>query len=268
MGGISSAFGSLIWALFFVAGTYIYVALFRQVTNRPPSEPGERRFAWPEAILAAFLIALFSLSLLAHLGTRSVISNIQNKDLLENAILAIGLIVLISLVLKLRGFSVTELAGFNRFGVSRVLATGVVLLITAYPLIFAAEWLSATFAGTGNERQGIIELFSGSESMTQRIMIIVLGVVIAPVAEEFIFRFFLYGVMRRYAGRTLGIIVSSLLFAAVHAHLPSLAPLFVFAVCLALAYDWSGSILVSMTMHSLFNALTFFALAFPDSPPQ
>jgi membrane protease YdiL (CAAX protease family) len=33
---------------------------------------------------------------------------------------------------------------------------------------------------------------------------------------------------------------------------------------LAVAYEWSGSILVPMMMHALFNAVTLTALAFPD----
>jgi membrane protease YdiL (CAAX protease family) len=41
-------------------------------------------------------------------------------------------------------------------------------------------------------------------------------------------------------------------------------PLFVLGSCFAIAYEWSGSILVSMTMHSLFNSLTLTALAFPE----
>ncbi|MEP7071991.1 MAG: CPBP family intramembrane glutamic endopeptidase, partial [Verrucomicrobiota bacterium] len=87
---------------------------------------------------------------------------------------------------------------------------------------------------------------------------------IAPMVEEFVFRFFLYGVLRRYAGRTLGVIISALLFAAVHAHLPSFGPLFVLGSCFTIAYEWSGSLLVPMTMHALFNALTLTALAFPQ----
>ena len=92
---------------------------------------------------------------------------------------------------------------------------------------------------------------------------ILLATVVAPIAEEFIFRFFLYGVIRRYLGRSIGLIVSALLFAAVHAHLPSFAPLFVLGACFTLAYEWSGSLLVSMTMHAIFNATTLLALAFP-----
>jgi membrane protease YdiL (CAAX protease family) len=71
--------------------------------------------------------------------------------------------------------------------------------------------------------------------------------------------------MRHYFGRSVGLIVSALLFAAVHAHLPSFAPLFVLAACFTLAYEWSGSLLVSMTMHAIFNTITLLALAFPGT---
>ena len=95
-------------------------------------------------------------------------------------------------------------------------------------------------------------------------MIIVFAIAIAPIVEEFVFRFFIYGVLRRYVGRLLGVILSSLLFAAARAHFPSFVPLFVLGCCFAIAYEWSGSILVSMSMHSLFNSLTLTALAFPE----
>jgi len=89
-------------------------------------------------------------------------------------------------------------------------------------------------------------------------------VAIAPVIEEFLFRFFLYNVIKHYFGRLLGVILSALLFAAAHAHFPSFVPLFVLGGCFAIAYEWSGSILVAMTMHSLFNSVTLTALAFPE----
>ena len=55
-----------------------------------------------------------------------------------------------------------------------------------------------------------------------------------------------------------------LLFAAAHTHLPSAAPLFVLGACFTLAYEWSGSILVSMAMHTLFNSAQLVVLAFPE----
>jgi membrane protease YdiL (CAAX protease family) len=59
-----------------------------------------------------------------------------------------------------------------------------------------------------------------------------------------------------------------LLFAAAHTHLPSFAPLFVLGTCFTIAYEWSGSILVAMTMHSLFNSVSLTVLAFPELFPQ
>ena len=75
---------------------------------------------------------------------------------------------------------------------------------------------------------------------------------------RFIFRLaFCDGVFKRYLGVGLALFFNALLFAVVHTHLPSLAPLFVLGACFTLAYEWSGSILVSMTMHALFQLLVF-----------
>jgi membrane protease YdiL (CAAX protease family) len=45
-------------------------------------------------------------------------------------------------------------------------------------------------------------------------------------------------------------------------------PLFVLGSCFTIAYEWSGSILVSMTMHALFNSVSLALLAFPELFPQ
>lgn len=269
MGG-QDLLGALGWiadALFTIASAYIYIALLRQI-NRRDSEaiPTNGGFGVAEAVLAIFLIAVFALS---SLGASSAeIQRLRTSDLIFNAAFSIGVVLFVAAFLKLRHFNVAELAGLGRLTFARGFVTGLVLLIFAYPLIIFADWLTARFLGAGSSRQGIIELFSGSESMQQRVVIILLATAIAPVAEEFIFRFFLYGVIRRYLGRSIGVIVSALLFAAVHAHLPSFAPLFVLGVCFTLAYEWSGSLLVSMTMHAIFNAVTLLALAFPGPLEQ
>jgi membrane protease YdiL (CAAX protease family) len=168
----------------------------------------------------------------------------------------------------LRRFDLNALGGFSKIGFFRTAVTGALLMLAAYPLIFLADVVTQRLLRRVPEKQAIVELFNASSTLEQRILIIVLAVSVAPLAEEFIFRFFLYGVVRRYFGRVVGITVSSLLFAAVHAHLPSFAPLFVLGSCFAIAYEWSGSILVSMTMHALFNALTLTALAFPELVQQ
>src|SRR6266567_2455918 len=212
--------------LYLLASIYVYISLIRQIGARISAPVGEptKRFGLPEAILAAALIGF----------------------------------------LLLRGFDIGSLAGLFKIGFVRALGTGIILLLAAYPLISLANTITQSLFGSDSSRQNIVELFSGSRTIEQRIMIIVFAVAIAPVVEEFLFRFFLYGVIRRYFGRFFGITANALLFAAAHTHFPSFVPLFVLGSCFTIAYEWSGSILVAMTMHSLFNSVTLTALAFPE----
>ena len=193
---------------------------------------------------------------------------IRTPDLIANALFSIGLLLFIAAFLRLRRLDMNALAGFSKIGFGRALTTGGILLLAAYPLVLLAEVVTQKLLRGPLEKQGIVELFNASTALEQRIWIILLAVTVAPLAEEFFFRFFLYGVLKRYFGRTVGIVASALLFAAVHAHLPSFAPLLVLGICLTIAYEWSGSLIVSMTMHALFNALALVALAFPEVIPQ
>jgi membrane protease YdiL (CAAX protease family) len=262
--GLLPAVSAALNALFLVAGVYIYVSILRQIAARVPNSeaPPLRTFGWPEAVIAVLLTAFFLLSL-SGAATHNV-SRLRTRDLIASAILTIGLLLAVAGFLRLRRFDLNSLAGFSRIGFFRMLITGAVLILAAYPLIFLADVVTQRVMRSAPQRQAIVEMFSESSTLEQRVLIIVLAVTLAPVAEEFIFRFFIYGVARRYFGKVIGVLVSALLFAAVHAHLPSFAPLFVLGACFAIAYEWSGSILVAMTMHALFNAITLTALAFPE----
>lgn len=261
-------FDSLINTLLVIVGLYVYLSLLRQVAVRPngAGSLGEKQLGLPEAIAAALLVAWFGLNVVAALKTHQVA--FRTGDLLLTGGFSLAVVAILSALLQLRGFSVLSLGGFSRLGFGRIVSTAAVLLFAAYPLLFAADAISRWVLGEGSSRQQIVEMFTSSQTLGQRVLIIVLAIVIAPFAEEFIFRFFLYGVLKRYFGRGLGLISNALLFGAVHVHLPSLGPLFVLGSCFTLAYEWTGSILVSMTMHALFNFISLSALAFPDLLPQ
>ena len=254
-------------ALFLVAGIYIYIALVRQIGARSDStaaQPeGEKTFGWPDAIFAGALAALFALNVAAATSQGSKVV-LRTQDLIANGLISAGLFLFIAAFLRIRGLNLNSLAGFSKLGFWRTLLTGGILLFACYPLIFLADLATRRFLGGDSSKQGIVELFNESQTLNQRVLIIVLAVAIAPIVEEFVFRFFLYGVVRRYLGRSVGLAANALLFAAVHAHIPSAAPLFVLGACFTIAYEWSGSIIVPMAMHALFNSLTLTALAFPD----
>ena len=269
-----SALTNILFCLFALGGLYVYIALVRQVSARNPAPADDtvpvRTFALPEAIVAGLLISFLLLNVIASISGASAAANnaLTSRDLAANLVLFVVVLLILAGFLKLRHLDLDRLAGLSKHSIGRSIATGTLLLLAAYPLISLADAVARRFEGSGSSKQNIVELFNGSRTMDQRVMIIVLAVAIAPIAEEFIFRFFIYGVLRRYLGRLAGLVLTSLLFAAVHTHLPSFAPLFVLAACFTIAYEWSGSILVSMTMHSLFNSLTLIFLAFPRLSEQ
>ncbi len=263
---------SLIWSLativWFVLGLYVYVALVRQISVRTPAvaDPPAKTFGIPEAIGAALLMSLLLVGLIN--GGASNTTELNTQDLINNFILTAVVVLVLGAFLAFRGFNLDALAGLSKVSIVRVAAIGAILLLMAYPLVFLAETIVQRIFGEASTRQDVVELFSGSRTIQQRTMIILLAVGVAPIAEELVFRFFLYGVIRRYFGVVVGLLVNAILFAAVHHHLPSFAPLFVLGSCFTLAYEWSGSILVPMTMHSLFNSVTLVLLAFPGLVQQ
>jgi membrane protease YdiL (CAAX protease family) len=262
-----TASGVIILGLWFVGGFFVYSALTRQINARRSTVTIEvaAGFGLPESILATFFIVWFlMLSAAAAMRPEMSQNELSGKGLVLSLVVTVGLVGLIGGLLKLRGRNVEELAGLTRMSVFRAVGTGAILLFFAYPLISVGDLLMQQFLH-GSSRQSIVELFNSSQTIQQRVIIIVFAVSIAPACEEFIFRFFIYGVLKRHFGFLFALLANALLFAAVHGHLPSLAALFVLGSCFTIAYEWSGSILVSMTMHSLFNALTLVFLAFPDT---
>ena len=263
----SSVLGLLLSLLYLLASLYVYISLIYQISARTRNAVDAdaataRSFGLPEAILAALLIGFLFLTIGASVSQPSI--QFSARNLLANLLLTGCVVLVIVTFLQFRGFDVGSLGGFFRLSFIRTLSTGVILLFFAYPLILMSDTVTQQLFGGGTSKQNIVEFFSGSRTIQQRMMIIVFAIAVAPIVEEFLFRFFIYGVLKRYFGRLLGVTFSALLFAAAHAHLPSFAPLFVLGSCFAIAYEWSGSILVAMTMHSLFNSLTLTALAFPE----
>jgi hypothetical protein len=79
--------------------------------------------------------------------------------------------------------------------------------------------------------------------------------VIAPVAEETLFRGFLYGWMRGRMPQMAAVALSALIFALAHAELALLVPIFVLGCLLALIYERSGSLVPGAIIHALFNLI-------------
>ena len=220
-----------------------------------------------DGLFAGGLILIVVTQLFANVdSTRvSLPANIDTRGLLLSALYFWGLILgTILLSLRLRGFRLSTVFGMDQLPLQKSILWGLSLLVCALPLIFAASYLASYFLHSDptTDSQEIIQVFEHSKSIGERLPIILLAVVIAPVAEELAFRGYLYGVMRRYFGALPALVFTGVLFAIIHLNVPTLFPLFVLSCLFTVSYEVTGSLLVPMTMHALFNTVNLVAIAF------
>jgi membrane protease YdiL (CAAX protease family) len=86
------------------------------------------------------------------------------------------------------------------------------------------------------------------------------AVLLAPVAEEMLFRGILYPTIKQAGHPWLALWGTALLFAAVHTNLVTFVPLAALALVLTALYEWTNNLLAPIMAHVLFNALNFAAL--------
>lgn len=114
------------------------------------------------------------------------------------------------------------------------------------------------------EPQLAAEWISSSRSLWFLVWMAFMVVVVAPVAEEFVFRGFLYRLLSERISARFSLIFTSLLFSAVHASLHGLLPLFFLGMVLAKVYEDTRDIRVPIFFHGIFNLFSFLNLiAFP-----
>lgn len=85
-------------------------------------------------------------------------------------------------------------------------------------------------------------------------------VVMAPVAEEVLFRGYLFGKLRKYASLWVSILITSLLFAIVHFQWNVGIDVFVLSIVLCLLRVYTGSLWASILLHMLKNGVAFYFL--------
>ena len=253
------------------------LVLYGYLADKTAFEGGGRvrseRFAPGDLLIALILVLMFvgfiSMQLAAPTSQTQTAANLPGAvdmigGILYSEVIFLGMAAGPLVALKLRGMSLRETFGLKRLGTGGVLGAAFVLLLVAFPLIAASLEISRVLlAGAGyrnTEPQEMVRFLAKDGSQIARFAVAFSAVVMAPFQEELIFRGYLYGVARRFVGPAGGAVLVSLLFAAIHVHAPSFAGLFVLAMCLTLAYEWTGSLFVPMAMHAMFNSITVINL--------
>ena len=102
--------------------------------------------------------------------------------------------------------------------------------------------------------------FNNLVSNTDRLIAFVALVAVAPIAEELIFRGWLYGKLRLRIYLPVAILLTSLLFAVLHGQWNVGVNVFVMSIVLCLQRELTGTIYSGVLLHMLKNAIAFWLL--------
>ena len=156
-----------------------------------------------------------------------------------------------------------------------VFFSGLVTFLIALPVVTAANFLSLyvlDLTGLPVQQQDLLRLFSEADSSALLALMIMLAVIIAPVAEELLFRATFFRFLRTRTPRWVALLVPGTIFAALHVNwtnydgLASFLPLVTLAVIFSLAYERTGRIATAMIAHAFFNLHTILLLFAGVSP--
>jgi membrane protease YdiL (CAAX protease family) len=140
----------------------------------------------------------------------------------------------------------------------------VVAYLTAVPVVTVCSFLFGLLLQALDypvEPQDVVTLLAQAEQPPwMRAYLMLLAVAVAPVVEEMLFRGLALPVLIRTVGLRAAVLLVSALFALMHAHLPSVVPLFLISIGFSLAYVATGSLTVAIVMHAVFNAVNVSSL--------
>lgn len=139
---------------------------------------------------------------------------------------------------------------------------GFLTFLGAMPLMLAVliPWtLLLKHFGYAMEKQPVVDLLLGDSPPSVRLGLVIVAVVLAPVTEEIIFRAGLYRMLRGVVPRWAALLISATVFATLHFNVAAFIALVALGAIWAHVYEKSGSIVVTIVAHALFN-LTSIAL--------
>jgi hypothetical protein len=211
------------------------------------------------ALQFSSLVAAVGLAALADLdlfGERSADGSVHPILMVSQVVpLAAGL-----LVLRAFGPRAHRTVGVRGGDVGKGMLLGAVAFAAILPICVAALIVSI---GALRLVEGPIQTHPILETVQQTrdpwtlLVLLVQAVVVAPVVEEFLYRGVLLSALVRGAGAIAGLVVSSVLFALVHAPAEpqAVVPLFFLGMALAYAAYRTRSLVAPILAHALFNAL-------------
>ena len=144
------------------------------------------------------------------------------------------------------GLRRASFSDFGRYGIMGGFLLIIMVLFMGYVLKYFQPDL---------QPQSIEEMLRSALRLPDFVLIMIAGVVLAPVSEEIFYRGMIYPLFRKYLGTTWGAVGAGILFGLAHWDLWRALPLAIGGAALCYIYEKSDSILVSMVAHGVWNGV-------------
>jgi membrane protease YdiL (CAAX protease family) len=240
----------------------------------PPPEPPERpegveptpgRPAWaPWTAVAAFVAGLggalvggLIIGLLGALAGASLAHPPPAVNILSTVAQDIAFILAAIFFARLSGSVAPWQFGLRPTRLGR--AIGLIALGYVAFIGFSAAWVSALGIHAKDELPKELGVDTSHVALAATAVLVC---VIAPVAEEFIFRGYIFPALRNWKGLWPAVVMDGIIFGAIHAGsapVGYLVPLALFGSVLCLVYVKTGSLYPCMVLHALNNSIAFGA---------
>ena len=199
---------------------------------------------------------VFSIIFISYLAILAAAIVLDTQiGLIETAIIqfffSLSVVALTIFFLKKHNRGLKDLGLFYK---PNLIGKGIILGIVLLFLERVIYYLIAPYVGSSPLQDWFIEVSKTREGF---LILLLIGSIFAPVAEEVYFRGFAYLALRKRWGINRGIVFSGLYFAIAHLDPQAFIPIFLLGTVLAYAYEKSGSLLLVMSAHFTINTTTF-----------
>ena len=241
----------------------------RRVSKRLAALPAAGLDVWPLLLVFGWGLALTALQMLqpesAAAALPTSLFSLLSGSLLQTLLMVLAIAVCMRhaehgwrLLLGAAGSDRRESV---RAAVGAGLRGGIMLLMPVWLLALCGALVLQRIAWPLEQQQAMQWLAGGQLGWAWVVVVIFTALVVAPVVEEVAFRGILLPVLARHGMRPWrALLLSSLLFAALHMHAGSLLPLVGVGLGCGLGYIATGHLLTPIVMHALFNASSLLSL--------
>jgi membrane protease YdiL (CAAX protease family) len=248
----------------FAVAAWVFVPALRG-REAAQKDLGSHRLALGTVVVVFLLNGLLTLPLAPFLRGGST-GLTTGTFLLAALATQIPMFLVVYFRLVVPGAMTWEDLGIKLLPIDRIFGVG---LLTGFAGLTLTIVLDAGLSQVGLRQNQLDQFrFIRGEGLSSFVLVLLVGVVMAPCVEELFFRGFLFGTYREHKPLWVAYGASGLIFAVLHLDPNNMAPtqmaalaigIFVLGTLLAFTYQRTGSLLPGMLAHALNNAVGLIA---------